>query len=46
MKGLNVYQQLQLGMVLIVVGLFMTYVTLDILQYELSTFATGTMAAI
>lgn len=40
------YKQLQLGLIVILVMLFSVYVTLDILAYPLSDFATGTMAAI
>lgn len=40
------YKQLQMGLVLFIVGLFAVYVTLDLLHYPLSDFATGTMAAI
>jgi len=40
------YRQLQIGLILFLVMLFAMYAALDILHYELSSFATGTMASI
>lgn len=46
MKSLNIYQQLQIGLVLLLVMLFSGYVVLDVIHYALSEFARNALASI
>lgn len=46
MKALNVYQQLQIGLVLLAVGMFVALFVLDLAGYALSDFARGTLQAV
>lgn len=43
---MNVYQKLQIALVVLLIGLFVMFVGLDVAGYPLTEFAKGCMAAI